>query len=229
MSVYLGRPPVLCSMNTGAKVMVGIGAFMLIGGILATVMGFGNVAEADSWKPTDDIYLEGESGDNSFIHVEGGNGTSVAVFVTDDVRCDDFTLEIVGGDAWWKVDDCVDLEGRSVPRGYENDPEGWLHIGTIVELEDGVEYTITTSHDVVLVGWEVIEGVLGEFFGGLAAICGGPTFLCCGLIFLLIGIVMAITQKGNEKTETRIEINQEIEAGTEGTEFSYDKQEDPFN
>ena len=199
-------------MNTGTKVTVGIGTFMLIGGILATVMGAGAIGGADEWRPTDDIYLEGESGDNSFIHVERGNGTSVAVFVTDDVRCDDFTLEIVGGDAWWKIDDCVDLEGRSVPRGYGDDPEGWLHIGTIVELEDGVEYTITTSHDVVLVGWEVIEGLFGDFFAGLAAICGGPTFLCCGLIFLLIGIVMAFTQKGNEKTETRIEINQEIDS-----------------
>ncbi len=134
------------------------------------------------------------------------------VFVTDDIRCDDFTLEIQGGEAWWKADTCIDVEGRSLPMGYADDPEGWLHLGTIVELEDGVEYTITTSHDVVLVGWEVIEGLFGDFLGGLAAICGGPTFLCCGLIFLLIGIVMALTQKGNEKTETRIEINQEIDS-----------------
>jgi hypothetical protein len=185
---------------------------MIIGGILVTVLGVGAFGGAADWRPTDDIFWEGERGTGSFVHVEEGVGTDLVVFVTDDIRCDDFTLEIEGGMASWEVDDCVDLEGRSVPRGYENDPEGWLHIGTIVELEDGVEYTITTSHDVVLVGWEVIEGVLGEFFGGLAAICGGPTFLCCGLIFLLIGIVTAFTQKGEEKTETRIEINQEIDS-----------------
>ena len=154
----------------------------------------------------------GESGTDSFVHVKEGVGTDLVVFVTDDIRCDDFTLEIQGGEAWWKADTCIDVEGRSLPMGYADDPEGWLHLGTIVELEDGVEYTITTSHDVVLVGWEVIEGLFGDFLGGLAAICGGPTFLCCGLIFLLIGIVMALTQKGNEKTETRIEINQEIDS-----------------
>ena len=199
-------------MNTGTKVTVGIGAFMLIGGILATVMGAGAIGGAEDWRPTDDIFWEGESGTDSFVHVEEGVGTDLVVFVTDDIRCDDFTLEIQGGEAWWKADTCIDVEGRSLPMGYTDDPEGWLHLGTIVELEDGVEYTITTSHDVVLVGWEVIEGLIGDFLGGLAAICGGPTFLCCGLIFLLIGIVMALTQKGNEKTETRIEINQEIDS-----------------
>ena len=199
-------------MNTGTKVTVGIGAFMLIGGILATVMGAGAIGGAEDWRPTDDIFWEGESGTDSFVHVKEGVGTDLVVFVTDDIRCDDFTLEIQGGEAWWKADTCIDVEGRSLPMGYEDDPEGWLHLGTIVELEDGVEYTITTSHDVVLVGWEVIEGLFGDFLGGLAAICGGPTFLCCGLIFLLIGIVMALTQKGNEKTETRIEINQEIDS-----------------
>lgn len=199
-------------MNTGTKVTVGIGAFMLIGGILATVMGAGAIGGAEDWRPTDDIFWEGESGTDSFVHVKEGVGTDLVVFVTDDIRCDDFTLEIQGGEAWWKADTCIDVEGRSLPMGYTDDPEGWLHLGTIVELEDGVEYTITTSHDVVLVGWEVIEGLFGDFLGGLAAICGGPTFLCCGLIFLLIGIVMALTQKGNEKTETRIEINQEIDS-----------------
>tara|TARA_X000001036_G_scaffold57054_1_gene46777 strand:+ start:117 stop:755 length:639 start_codon:yes stop_codon:yes gene_type:complete len=199
-------------MNTGTKVTVGIGAFMLIGGILATVMGAGAIGGAEDWRPTDDIFWEGESGTDSFVHVKEGVGTDLVVFVTDDIRCDDFTLEIQGGEAWWKADTCIDVEGRSLPMGYADDPEGWLHLGTIVELEDGVEYTITTSHDVVLVGWEVIEGLFGDFLGGLAAICGGPTFLCCGLIFLLIGIVMALTQKGNEKTETRIEINQEIDS-----------------
>lgn len=200
-------------MNTGTKVTVGIGALMLIIGILVMIVGAGAIGGAEDWRPPDDAYLMAEQDNQiSFLHVEEGNGNRTAVFVTDDVRCDDFTLEISGGDAYWKEDDCIDVEGKSLPRGYADDPEGWLHLGTIYGLEDGVEYTITTSHDVVLVGLEVLVGLFGDFYGGLAAICGGPTFLCCGLIFLLIGIVMAITQNGNEKTETRIEINQEIDS-----------------
>ena len=99
----------------------------------------------------------------SFIHIKEGNGDSIAVFVSDDVRCDDFTLEIQGGEAWWKADMCIDVNGRSLPSGYGDDPEGWLHLGTIEEVEDGAEYTITTSHDVVLVGWEVVEEWLETF------------------------------------------------------------------
>ena len=197
-------------MNTGTKVTVGLGAAMIIVGILVMALGVGAVGGAADWKPTDDIFWEGERGTGSFVHVEEGVGTDLVVFVTDDIRCDDFTLEIEGGMASWEQDWCV--EDGKLPSGHEDDPEGWLHLGTIKGLEDGEEYTITTSHGVVLVGGEVIEELIGDILGGLAAICGGPTFLCCGLIFLLIGIVMALTQKGNEKTETRIEINQEIDS-----------------
>ena len=113
-----------------------------------------------------------------------------------------------------------------MPFGYEDDPEGWLHLGTIVELEDGVEYTITTSHDVVLVGMEDVAEVIGDFLGGLAAICGGPTFLCCGLLFLVIGGVMAVTSSGT-KTQTQIEITPSVEVDSQNNELEdgYEKDE----
>lgn len=214
-------------MNNGTKVTLGIGAIGIVVGILVMILGAGSIGDADKWRPTDDVYLENSQGETvSFIHIKEGNGDSIAVFVSDDVRCDDFTLEIQGGEAWWKVDTCVNVEGRSLPSGYEDDPEGWLHLGTIVEVEDGVEYTISTSHDVVLVGWEVIEGVVGEFLRGLAAICGGPTFLCCGLIFLVIGGIMAVTSGGN-KTQTQIEITPSVEVDSNKEEETeeYDKEE----
>ena len=149
------------AMNTGTKLMLGLGAIGIVVGILVMVLGAGSIGDASKWRPTDDIYLENSQGETvSFIHIQDGNGKSVAVFVSDEVRCDDFTLEIQGGEAWWKADTCIDVEGRSLPIGHGDDPEGWLHLGTIVEVEDGVEYTITTSHDVVLVGWEVVEGCL---------------------------------------------------------------------
>ena len=215
-------------MNNGTKVTLGLGAIGIVIGILVMILGAGSIGDADKWRPTDDVYLENSQGETvSFIHIKEGNGDSIAVvFVSDDVRCDDFTLEIQGGEAWWKVDTCVNVEGRSLPSGYEDDPEGWLHLGTIVEVEDGVEYTISTSHDVVLVGWEVIEGVVGEFLRGLAAICGGPTFLCCGLIFLVIGGIMAVTSGGN-KTQTQIEITPSVEVDSNKEEETeeYDKEE----
>ena len=214
-------------MNNGTKVTLGLGGIGIVIGILVMILGADSIGDADKWRPTDDVYLENSQGETvSFIHIKEGNGDSIAVFVSDDVRCDDFTLEIQGGEAWWKVDTCVNVEGRSLPSGYEDDPEGWLHLGTIVEVEDGVEYTISTSHDVVLVGWEVIEGVVGEFLGGLAAICGGPTFLCCGLLFLVIGGIMAVTSSGT-KTQTQIEITPSVEVDSNKEEETeeYDKEE----
>ena len=205
-------------MNTGTKLMLGLGAIGIAIGILVMVLGASSIGDAGNWKPTDDVYLENSQGETvSFIHIQEGNGNSVAVFVSDEVRCDDFTLEIQGGEAWWKADMCIDVDGRSLPSGYGDDPEGWLHLGTIEEVEDGAEYTITTSHDVVLVGWEAIEGVLGDFLGGLLAICGGPTFLCCGLFFLLIGGIMAVTS-GGTKTQTQIEITPSGEVDSENNE-----------
>ena len=207
------------AMNTGTKLMLGLGAIGIVVGILVMVLGAGSIGDASKWRPTDDIYLENSQGETvSFIHIQDGNGKSVAVFVSDEVRCDDFTLEIQGGEALWKADTCIDKEGRSLPFGYEDDPEGWLHLGTIVELEDGVEYTITTSHDVVLVGMEDVAEVIGDFLGGLAAICGGPTFLCCGLLFLIIGGVMAVTSSGT-KTQTQIEITPSVEVDSQNNEL----------
>ena len=214
-------------MNTGTKLMLGLGAIGIAIGILVMVLGASSIGDAGNWKPTDDVYLENSQGETvSFIHIQEGNGNSVAVFVSDEVRCDDFTLEIQGGEALWKADMCIDVDGRSLPSGYGDDPEGWLHLGTIEEVEDGAEYTITTSHDVGLVGWEAIEGVLGDFLGGLLAICGGPTFLCCGLFFLLIGGIMAVTS-GGTKTQTQIEITPSVEVDSENNELEdgYDKDE----
>ena len=215
------------AMNTGTKLMLGLGTIGIVVGILVMILGAGSAGDAVNWRPTDDVYLENSQGETvSFIHIQEGNGDSIAVFVSDDVRCDDFTLEIQGGEAWWKADTCIDVEGRSLPIGYGDDPEGWLHLGTIVEVEDGVEYTITTSHDVVLVGWEVLEGVVGDFLGGLAAICGGPTFLCCGLLFLVIGGIMAVTSSGT-KTQTQIEITPSVEVDSQNNELEdgYEKDE----
>ena len=215
------------AMNTGTKLMLGLGTIGIVVGILVMILGAGSAGDAVNWRPTDDVYLENSQGETvSFIHIQEGNGDSIAVFVSDDVRCDDFTLEIQGGEAWWKADTCIDVEGRSLPIGHGDDPEGWLHLGTIVEVEDGVEYTITTSHDVVLVGWEVLEGVVGDFLGGLLAICGGPTFLCCGLFFLVIGGIMAVTS-GGTKTQTQIEITPSVEVGSQNNELEdgYEKDE----
>ena len=84
------------AMNTGTKLMLGLGAIGIVVGILVMVLGAGSIGDAANWRPTDDVYLENSEGETvGFIHIEKGNGTAVAVFVTSDVRCDEFTLEIL--------------------------------------------------------------------------------------------------------------------------------------
>ena len=213
-------------MNNGTKVTLGIGAIGIVLGILMMILGAGSIDDAVKWRPTDDVYLENSQGETvSFIHIKEGNGNTIAVFVSDDVSCDDFTLEIQGGEALWEPDRCVVEGGESLPSGYGDDPEGWLHLGNITKVKDGVEYSITTSHDVVLVGWEVIEEVVGDFLGGLAGICGGPTFLCCGLIFLVIGGIMAVTS-GEDKTQTQIEITPSVEVDSNKEEEAQEYNKD---
>ena len=112
-------------MNNGTKVTLGIGAIGIVVGILLMILGAGSIGDADKWRPTDDVYLENSQGETvSFIHIEEGNGDSVAVFVSDEVRCDDFTLEVQGGEAFWKAFTCIDVEGRSLPLGMKMTPKG---------------------------------------------------------------------------------------------------------
>ena len=68
------------AMNTGTKLMLGLGAIGIGVGILVMVLGAGSIGDASKWRPTDDIYLENSQGETvSFIHIEEGNGDSVAV------------------------------------------------------------------------------------------------------------------------------------------------------
>ena len=92
------------AMNTGTKLMLGLGAIGIVVGILVMILGAGAVGGAEDWRPTDDIFWEGERGTDSFVHFDEGVGSYVVVMVTDDIRCDEFTLEIEGGMASWEQD-----------------------------------------------------------------------------------------------------------------------------
>ena len=64
------------AMNTGTKLMLGLGAIGIVVGILVMVLGAGSIGDADNWRPTDDVYLE-----NSQEHHEMNQSSTMHLFL----------------------------------------------------------------------------------------------------------------------------------------------------
>ena len=59
------------AMNTGTKLMLGLGTIGIVVGILVMILGAGSAGDAVNWRPTDDVYLENSQGETvSFIHIK---------------------------------------------------------------------------------------------------------------------------------------------------------------
>ena len=208
-------------MNNGTKVTIGIGALFFLAGIGLTFVGGNNAAGIEDFDVEEDRVWYGTSG----IYVREISDDVVLIFVSDDVRCDEFDMQIsreVEGDSEvvYKHDDCT--SDGSMPAGYSDDPPGWYHMGAISGLEQGVSYNITTSNEFSAVSEdliiEIVEGVFGAIFG----IGGGVGCICCGIIILIIGGIMALTSGGN-KTQTQIEITPSVEVDSNKREEEYNE------
>ena len=71
------------AMNTGTKLMLGLGTIGIVVGILVMILGAGSAGDAVNWRPTDDVYLENSQGETvSFIHIKEGNGDSICLLYT---------------------------------------------------------------------------------------------------------------------------------------------------
>ena len=149
--------------------------------------------------------------------VEGGNSRSQSVlnaldeidddtlyiFVSEEIRCDEFSLEIVRTDGAslgvkYTPERCI--QDGSMPEGHEDNPAGWSHLGAIHNLESGVSYDITTSDSFSAVSEDVIYKIIGDLINSMIGFGGGSISICCGVVILLIGLVLAIMKK--EKATT---------------------------
>ena len=212
-------------MNNGTKVTIGIGALFLLAGIGLTFVGGSSASGIEDFDVEEDRVWVGNSG----IYVHEISDDVVLIFVSDDVRCDEFDMRISredGGESKvaYKHDDCT--SDGSMPAEHSDDPAGWYHMGAIRGLEQGVSYNITTSDEFSAVSedliLEIIEGVFGAIFG----IGGGVGCICCGVVILIIGGIMAVTSGGN-KSQTQIEITPSVEVDSNKEEEAeeYDKEE----
>ena len=188
-------------MHVAGKVFLGIGAVLLVLGIVMAGLG-GNALD-----DVGDVDVEAKtvwSGEEGTFTYDGRD--TLMVFVPDTVRCDEFTITFSNesGNTTTKMDGCT--EDGSAPEDYEDDPDGWYHMGTFGwEGESAGDYTLEANTEVNLLPmWEVVGEELGEAAGGLMGILGGVGLSGCGVCSLLLGGILAIVLK-DPKEPTQIQ------------------------
>ena len=187
-------------MHIAGKVFLGLGVvFLVIGMVMA---GGGRQSLGD----VGDVDVEGKtewSGQNGVFSYDTDD--QMMVFVSDTVRCDEFTITFSNdsGNTPTEMDGCT--EDGSAPEGHEDDPSGWYHMGTFGWTESKGDYNVTASHEVRLLPmWEVVGEEVKEALGGFMGILGGVGLSGCGGCSLLLGGILAIVLK-DPKEPTQIQ------------------------
>ena len=162
-----------------------------------TIGGGAALSDAGQWDVEEKSEFSGSAGATTYSF----SGEDILVMVSDDVRCDEFTITMTNetGENHLKTD-CED-DGEK-PWGWEDDPSGWYHMATISLWDyNSGEYTIDANENYELVPmWDIILEEGGEAVGGFFAALGGATTACCGVFFLLLGGIFAIVLKEPKKT-----------------------------
>lgn len=176
---------------------MGIGVFVLIGGVVLMVIGGENIEDSGEWDPENKSVFSGTSGTTTFDY----SGEDMIVMVRDNVRCDEFSMSMTNDTIDNSLTiDCV--EDGAQPIGWEDDPEGWYHMTTISywDYNEG-QYTIEANANYEIVPlWEVVEDELGEAVGGFFQGAAGVMLLCCGGVITAFGLILGLLVNNNQKT-----------------------------
>ena len=180
-------------MHVAGKVFLGLGAVLLVLGLVMAGGGRDSLGDVGDWDPEEKSEFSGTEGTSSYTYP---GGMDKIVMVRDNVRCDEFTIDMTNqtGENHVKVD-CED-DGEK-PWGWEDDPPGWYHMATISPWEySSGEYTIEASADYEIVDvWEILKEEGGEAVGGIMGILGGVGLSGCGVCFVLLGGILALVLK----------------------------------
>jgi hypothetical protein len=112
------------------------------------------------------------------------------------------------GKVWYESDYCIN-EGR-LPSGHADDPEGWLHMGTVRGLEMGATYEFTSREEVFAVEESQVVALIEGVFGGVFGALSGGSCACCGLLILLLGLILAFTMKEEVPTSYKVDAEGKI-------------------
>ena len=189
-------------MHVAGKVFLGLGAVLIVLGLVMAGGGRDSLGDAGDWDPEEKSEFSGTIGNSSYTY---SGGMDKIVMVRDNVRCDEFTIDMTNQTEENHVKvDCED-DGEK-PWGWEDDPPGWYHMATISPWEySSGEYTIEASADYEIVDvWEILKEEGGEAVGGIMGILGGVGLSGCGVCSLLLGGILAIVLK-DPKEPTQIQ------------------------
>ena len=208
-------------MHIAAKLTLGVGVGMLVIGVLLVGLGARAAGSVKDFSVEEDEVWNGSSG--QYLHQDPSEW-GLLIFVRDEVRCDEFDVNVTvvssdtDGKVWYERDWCTD--GGRLPSGHADDPEGWLHMGTVRGLEMGATYEFTSREEVFAVEESqvvvLVEGVVGGILGAL----GGGSCACCGLLILLLGLILAFTMKEEVPTSYKVDAEGKIILDHSGTGVS---------
>lgn len=169
-------------MHIMTKITLGIGSLMLIGSIIAMVVGggsfFNDFAEnpngIEKWSGTSPTTYEGDFEMMSIYYV----------FVEDGATVD---VELVGGDS----------DSRFIPCEENRDCDfyewaGYTYVGDISVMTEGTWEVAFTGNGDVMIREQVID------FSGMMAMGFGFWGTCCSICVLGLGIIFIFTLKDNK-------------------------------
>lgn len=218
-------------MHIAAKLTLGVGVGLLVLGILLGGLGARGVGSATDWSVEEEAVWSGNSGVHN--HTDARDGV-LYIFVSDEVRCDEFTLNVsvIEGDSDQKVGYTADwcTEDGKLPVGYEDDPDGWLHMGAVRGLESGGSYEFVSEDNLIAVPEGVILDLIGGLVGGIFGALGGGSCACCGLLIMFLGLILAFTMKEEVPTSYKVDAEGKIildHSGTGGSPESMQISDDP--
>ena len=184
-------------MHPVGKVFMGVGVFVILGGVILMVIGGENIDDSGEWDPRDKSDFSGSSGESSYYYY----GDEMIIMVRDNVRCDEFTITMSNSSS-----DPIDLKDMCeddgvAPMGWEDDPPGWYHMASIssYRFAEG-DYTIDASHSYEVVPlWEIVGEELGEAVGGFFQGAAGFMGICCGVGIFGFGLILGLLVTNNEQ------------------------------
>ena len=208
-------------MHTAAKLTLGVGVGMLLIGILLGGLGARAAGSVEDFSVEEDEVWNGSSG--QYIHKDTSEW-GLLIFVRDEVRCDEFEVNVsvvssdTDGKVWYEADYCIN-EGR-LPSGHADDPEGWLHMGTIRGLEMDATYEFTSREEIFAVEESQVVALIEGVFAGIFGALSGGSCACCGLLILLLGLILAFTMKEEVPTSYMVDSGGKIILDHSGTGVS---------
>ncbi len=169
-------------MHIMTKITLGVGALMLVGSIIAMVLGGGsffndfteNPNGTEKWSGTSPTTYEGDFELMGIYYV----------FVEDGATVD---IELVGGDS----------DNRFIPCEEKRDCDfydwaGYTYVGDISVMTEGTWEVAFTGNGDVMIREQVID------LGGMMAMGFGFWGICCSICVLGLGIIFIFTLKDNK-------------------------------